>query len=219
MADRQRGRRRRRRGGRHLRRGRPPRPGRQRTWIALADGNKDQIKWISAQAADRGVTITVIIDFIHVLEYLWDAAWSFHPEASPEAGPWVRERAAAILDGRAAEVAAALRADAAAAGLSQAKRKTATRTAAYLQAKAPWLDYPAALTAGWPISTGVIEGACRHLVKDRMDITGARWGVDTAEAILKLRALHANGDFDAYWDWHLHREHERNHPRSYTLAA
>ena len=52
-----------------------------------------------------------------------------------------------------------------------------------------------------------------------MDITGARWGTDTAEAILQLRALLANGDFDAYWAWHLDREHERNHPRAYALAA
>jgi hypothetical protein len=62
-------------------------PGHQRTWIALADGNKDQIRWIRAQAAARGVTLTIIIDFIHVLEYLWDAAWCFFPEASPQAGP------------------------------------------------------------------------------------------------------------------------------------
>ena len=65
----------------------------------------------------------------------------------------------------------------------------------------------------------VIEGTCRHLVKDRMDITGARWGVATAEAILKLRALHANGHFDAYWTHHLQRERERNHGPGYHLAA
>ncbi len=193
-------------------------PDRQRTWIALADGNKDQIAWIGAQAAARGTAIPVICDFIHVLEYLWDAAWCWFPEASPDAGPWVRDRAAAILDGHADHVAAGIRADAAA-GLSTAKRKAAARTAGYLEAKAPFLDYPRALAAGWPISTGVIEGACRHLVKDRMDITGARWGVDTAEAILKLRALQANSDFDEYWAYHLRREHQRNHPPVYTLAA
>ena len=93
------------------------------------------------------------------------------------------------------------------------------KIAAYLDAKAPYLDYPTALAAGWPISSGVIEGTCRHLVKDRMDITGARWGVSTAEAVLKLRALHANNDFDAYWTYHLQRERERNHGRSYDLAA
>jgi hypothetical protein len=195
-------------------------PARQATWIALADGNKDQIAQITAQAAARGITITIICDLIHVSEHLWDAAWCLFPKASPDAGPWVRARIAALLDGGpagAAAVAAALRA--AAAGLGKARRKTIEKTAAYLDAKAPCLDYPAALAAGWPIATGVIEGACRHLVKDRMDITGARWGTDTADAILQLRALLANGDFDAYWAWHLHREHERNHPRPYALAA
>jgi hypothetical protein len=196
-------------------------PARERTWIALADGNKDQIRWIRAEAAARNITVTIICDFIHVIEYLWTAAWSFFPEASPGAGPWVRAHAAAVLDGRAADVAAAIRDAITAAGpqLTAAKRKAATRTADYLDAKAPWLDYPQALAAGWPISTGVIEGTCRHLVKDRMDITGARWGVDTAEAVLKLRALHANGHFDAYWTYHLERERERNYPARYALVA
>jgi hypothetical protein len=192
-------------------------PAHQATWIALADGNKDQIARIRAQAAARGITVPVICDLIHVTEHLWDAAWCLFPKASPDAGGWVRARTAEILAGRAAEVAAALRH--AAAGLGRTRRATAGKTAAYLDAKAPFLDYPAALANGWPIATGVIEGACRHLVKDRMDITGARWGVGTAEAILQLRALIANGDFGAYWNWHLHREHERNHPCGYTLAA
>ena len=194
-------------------------PARQRTWIALADGNKHQIARIRAEAGARGVTITIICDFIHVLEYLRDAAWCFFPEASPDAAPWVRARAADILAGRAPQTAAAIRGQAAAIpGLSAAKRKAAARTANYLDAKAPFLDYPRALAAGWPISTGVIEGTCRHLVKDRMDITGARWGLQTAEAILQLRALHANGDFDDYWKYHIQQEHQRNHP-SHTLAA
>ncbi|MGH8897419.1 MAG: ISKra4 family transposase, partial [Egibacteraceae bacterium] len=72
-----------------------------------------------------------------------------------------------------------------------------------------------ALSSGWPIATGIIEGACRHLVKDRMDITGARWGLPGAEAVLKLRALISNGDFDDYWDYHLTPEHERVHRSRY----
>jgi hypothetical protein len=192
-------------------------PHRQRTWIALTDGNKDQIARITAQAAARGIAITIICDLIHVTEYLWDAAWCLFPPASPDAGTWVRDQLAAILDGRAAGVAAALRQ--AAAGLGKTRRETALRTAGYLEAKAPYLDYPQALAAGWPIATGVIEGACRYLVKDRMDITGARWGTQTAEAILQLRALLANGDFEDYWAWHLDREHERTYPHSYALAA
>jgi hypothetical protein len=192
-------------------------PARQRTWIALADGNVHQLDRIRAEAAARHITITIICDFIHVIEYLWTAAWSFFPEASPDAGPWVRGHAAAVLDGHATAVAAAIRA--AAATLPGAKRQAAAKTVRYLDTKAPYLDYPAALAAGWPISSGVIEGTCRHLVKDRMDITGARWGTDTAEAVLKLRALTANDDFDAYWAYHLQQEHRRNYPASYQLAA
>jgi len=82
--------------------------------------------------------------------------------------------------------------------------------------QAAYLDYPTALAAGWPIATGVIEGACRHLVKDRMDITGARWSVDGAEAVLKLRALRCNGDFDTYWKFHLDQERQRVHESRYA---
>ena len=73
-----------------------------------------------------------------------------------------------------------------------------------------------ALERGWPIATGVIEGACRHIVKDRMDLTGARWGLHGAEAILKLRALRSNGDFDAYWRYHLAKENRRVHQSRYA---
>jgi hypothetical protein len=195
-------------------------PDRSRTWIALADGNVHQIARLRAEAAARGIALAIICDFIHVIEYLWRAAWCFFPEASPQAGPWVQVRAAAILRGHARPVAAAIRARAAAGDqLSPAKRRQAAATAAYLDAKAPWLDYPTALASGWPISSGVIEGTCRYLVKDRMDITGARWAIPDAEAVLKLRALLANNDFDAYWAYHLQREGERNHPAHYDPAA
>ena len=62
----------------------------------------------------------------------------------------------------------------------------------------------------------MIEGACRHLVKDRMDITGARWGLEGAEAVLKLRALKSNNDFDSYWRFHLTRERNRVHEARYA---
>jgi hypothetical protein len=76
---------------------------------------------------------------------------------------------------------------------------------------------------GWPIATGVIEGACRHLVKDRLAITGARWSTPGAEAVLLLRALITNGGFNTYWTYHLQHEHQRTHisryQQQYTLAA
>ena len=159
--------------------------------------------------------MAVLIDFIHVLEYLWKAAWSFHDEADPAAQQWVHDKALAVLDGKARTVAASIRGLATRRKLDPRERTGADTCAIYLTAKAPYLDYPRALQADWPIATGVIEGACRHLVKDRMDITGARWGLDGAEAILKLRALRSNGDFDEYWRYHLEQERRRVHQIRY----
>ena len=65
----------------------------------------------------------------------------------------------------------------------------------------------------------MIEGACRHLVKDRLDLTGARWGLNGAEAILKLRALRSNGDFDEYWRFHLDKERHRVHEARFAHAT
>jgi hypothetical protein len=81
---------------------------------------------------------------------------------------------------------------------------------------APYLNYPLSLAKGYPIATGVIEGACRHLVKDRMEITGARWGLQGGEAVLKLRALVINGDFDADWEFHEQQEYHRNHRSKFS---
>jgi len=188
----------------------------RRTWVALVDGNVHQIDALRAEAARRQVTLSIVIDFIHVLEYLWGAAWCFFDEGDPAAEAWVADRATAVLEGRATEVAAGIRRRASTEGLAKSRRRKADLAARYLTNKANYLDYPSALAAGWPIATGVIEGACRHLVKDRMDITGARWSVEGAEAVLKLRAVRCNGDFDEYWRFHLAEERRRNHELRYA---
>ena len=191
-------------------------PTHTRTWVALVDGNNHQINRIEAEAADRGVAVTIVVDLIHVLEYLWGAAWCFFDEAEPAAEAWVRHRALAILAGKARQVATGIRRRASSKGLSPTKRTKADACARYLINKANYLDYHTALASGWPIATGVIEGACRHLVKDRMDITGARWSSEGAEAVLKLRAVRTNGDFEAYWRHHLEHERARVHASRYT---
>ncbi|HEY4887815.1 MAG TPA: ISKra4 family transposase [Candidatus Dormibacteraeota bacterium] len=189
------------------------------TWVALVDGNNHQIDRIKAEARKRKITIPIVVDFIHVLEYLWSGCWCFFAEGDPAAERWVSDKARQVLDGRAGIVAAAIRRKATTLGLDANQRKNADRCADYLLAKRPYLDYPTALTTGSPIATGVIEGACRHLVKDRMDITGARWGLAGAEAILTLRALITNGDFDQYWTFHLAQEHRRVHAAGYALGV
>jgi len=194
-------------------------PERKLAWVALVDGNNHQIDRIKAEARKRKVKIPIVVDFIHVLEYLWSGCWCFFAEGDPAAERWVSDKARQVLDGRAGIVAAAIRRKATTLGLDANQRKNADRCADYLLAKRPYLDYPTALTTGSPIATGVIEGACRHLVKDRMDITGARWGLAGAEAILTLRALISNGDFDQYWTFHLAQEHRRVHASRYALGA
>jgi hypothetical protein len=199
-------------------------PAGARTWIALIDGDNHQISLFRAQAADRGMTVTILIDFIHVLEYLWKAAWCFHAPRDPAIEDWVRAQALDILTGRVTDVITRitqLARDHPPQGSEHAK--IIRTTLHYLDAKQPYLDYPRALAAGWPIATGVIEGACRHLVNDRMGITGARWNTSGAQAILWLRAIRANGDTDPYWARHVQHELQRNHhsryQASHTLAA
>jgi hypothetical protein len=190
-------------------------PSHQREWVVLIDGNNTQIEAATAEAESRGVTATIVIDFIHVLEYLWKAAWSFFDKGEPAAEEWVAAQARKILHGKSAQVAAGIRRRATTYGYSAAERAGAGECARYLDNKKDYLDYATALAKGWPIATGIIEGACRHLVADRMDITGARWGLEGAEAILKLRAIIASGDFEDYWRFHLRREHERIHHARY----
>src|SRR6266542_1680377 len=170
----------------------------------------------AAPARARGVQVAVVVDLVHVLEYVWRAAWCFFDEGDPAAETWVRAHGLRILQGRASDVAGAIRRKATWAGLAAGRRNGADTCANYLTSKRPYLDYATALERGWPIATGVIEGACRHLVKDRLDRTGARWGLAGAEAILKLRALRSNGDFDDYWAHHLAQERRRVHEARYA---
>jgi len=193
-------------------------PQHERQWIGLIDGNNDQIRAFTENAAERGMDMPLLIDFIHVLDYLWKASWCFVPAgdiaaAEAQVTSWGEE----ILLGRSADVAAGIARRAAAdpprPGSEHAKN--IRKTTGYLENKAPYLDYPAALANGWPISTGIIEGACRHIVGDRMGVTGARWSLAGAQAVLWMRAIHASGDTSAYWDHHIRAEHQRNHLSRY----
>jgi hypothetical protein len=120
----------------------------------LVDGNNHQIDRIKTEAKKRKVTVTIVVDLIQVLEYLWGAAWCFFPEGDPNAERWVHEKALAILKGKAAIVAAAIRRTATHHGLQRDQRVKADRAADDLHNKRPYLYYPTALANGWPIATG-----------------------------------------------------------------
>jgi hypothetical protein len=192
-------------------------PARSRRWVALVDGNRDQIAIIRRIAKELGVDVTLVLDLMHVLEYLWKAAFAFEPEGTKAAEAWVDQRLLGLLDGKSAGyLAKGMRRNAELRGLTENERKPVEDCASYLVNNSKLLHYDSALRDGLPIATGVIEGACRYLVRDRMDRTGARWSLAGAEAVLRLRALWTNGDFDDYWRFHLDREHERTHRSRYA---
>ena len=134
-------------------------PAHQREWVVLIDGNNTQIEAVTAGAAKRGVRVTIVIDFI----YCWKAAWSFFDKGEPAAEEWVADQARKILRGNARQVAAGIRRRATACGYSGPERAGADEAARYLDNKKDYLDYATALEKGWPIATGIIEGACRHI--------------------------------------------------------
>lgn len=173
------------------------------------DGAQHQLDLIRAEAARREVTIHIVIDFIHIIEKIWAGAWDLHQPGDSAAEDWVATHVLALLAGHTDQVIPALAAQAAALPIRCHDRIDAAIR--YLTGHAAFLRYDQALKAGWPIATGVIEGAVRHIVADRLDIGGARWGLAGAETILKLRTMVANGSFGEYWRFHLAREHHRVH--------
>jgi hypothetical protein len=191
----------------------------RRPWFAVVDGNNHQIQTITTLAVDYQVTVPILIDLIHVTHYLWKAANSFFYPGDPAARAWVKDQTAKILAGKHRDVRAGIRRRASTYGYSPAERAGADECADYLEHKQDYLDYPAFLAAGWPVASGLIEGAARWIVKDRMEVTGARWGLDGAEAVLKLRALHGTGDLGHYLDYHFQQEKHRNHDSRYQQAC
>lgn len=191
-------------------------PQHQKNWVALVDGNPTQIRILRQMARKKRVDLTIIVDWIHVTGYIWGAGRAFHGEGTPELESWVQQRLLEVLRGNSSLVAGGMRRSATLRGLAAAERRPVDVCANYLLTYAPYLKYDRYLAQGFPIATGVIEGACRHLVKDRMDVTGARWSLSGAEAVLRLRALRSSQDFDEYWNFHEACEYERNHQALYA---
>lgn len=191
-------------------------PEHKREWVVVADGNEQQLRLVKQTAELEKVAITVILDVIHVLEYVWTAALTLHADNRDTLERWVLERMLQILSGRAWLVAAGMRRSATLRKLAKDRRKAVDRAADYLLNHKRFLRYDHYLKRGYPIASGVIEGACRHLVNLRMNRSGARWSLDGAEAVLRLRSLIKSGDFDEYWVFHEARERERNHLSEYA---
>jgi len=176
--------------------------------VALADG----CEALQERLKVHFPTFTLVLDFIHANEYLWKVANSLLGESNEGRTKWVKKQTELMLSGKTQQVIEDFRA--------RAKKKTRTKkqveklekTAAYFERNLKYMDYATYLAKGWPIASGVIEGACRHFVKDRFELSGMRWEQRGAENLLRLRAVAENEDWDAY---HLFRRQQR-HQRLYA---
>jgi hypothetical protein len=198
-------------------------PERVRQRVFLADGNRQQLAAIAAQAGERGLTVPVLIDCIHVSGYTGKASAALHPGDPVLAGQWADGQLLRVLHGRAKAVAATLASVAAKTRANPRRRHLdladVDRAVTYLENNRQHMKYGKALANGWPIATGMIEGSCRFVIEDRFGITGARWSPEGAEDILKIRAVVVNGDLDAYMRYFKQRYRDEHHLARYDPAT
>lgn len=189
--------------------------------VCVMDGERALHRRAVKYLAKAFPNLVLVLDIMHVLGYLWDAGFALCGDSREDVRLWVRDRLLAILHGNVSLVVAGIRQSATKNGLRGKKRETVDIACDYFLANKDRMRYDEYLAAGLPIASGSVEGACGHLVKDRMEMTGALWDVneERAEAVLRLRALDKSGDFDAYWDFHMNQERLRNYPQRWDVAA
>jgi hypothetical protein len=185
----------------------------EQTLVHLCDG-QHSLETDRAKYLPRDARTVDVLDLMHVLPRLWEAAHLFHTEGSQEASQFVRERLRHVLEGKAGRVVGGLRQMGTKQDLSGGKRSRLRRLCDYLKSNLHRMRYDQYLRAGYPIATGVIEGACRHVIKDRMERAGMRWKVPGAQAMLQLRAIHANGDWRAFQTFRIEHETARLYPHA-----
>jgi hypothetical protein len=182
------------------------------THVALCDGERALQRRILPALAAVAPGVLLILDLLHAVEKLWRAAYCFHAEGSEEATAWVRKQTLRVLQGQVSQVIKGMRQSATKRGLTGPKRQTLEKIARYLRRNRPYMRYDEYLRQGLPIASGCVEGACKHLIKDRLERSGMRWSLAGAQALIQLRALYLSGDFDDYWEFHLDQEQRRLYP-------
>jgi hypothetical protein len=160
-----------------------------------------------------------ILDIVHVAKYVWRAAKVFCGANWEQAEAFARDRLLRILQGEVHGVILGLRQMATRRRLRGKRLEEVTTVCNYLERNAERMRYDEYLAAGYPVASGVIEGACRHLVKDRMERSGMRWGQDGAESILTLRALHVSEQWEAFQQHRIDNDQEILHPYRHILES
>jgi hypothetical protein len=185
-------------------------PGLTKEMVYLHDGQ--EALWEACERHLPRKNATEILDLLHVTPRLWQAAHVFHAEKSQAAEDFVRERLLRVLGGEAEGVIRGLRQMGTKRGLKGNVKKTLTTVCNYLAKNVKRMQYDAYLRKGYPIASGVVEGACRHLVKDRMERAGMHWTRTGAQAMLDVRSLYVNGDWEEYQGYRIERETKRLYP-------
>jgi hypothetical protein len=173
--------------------------------VALTDGAEALQERVQKHLPD----FSLVLDFIHADEYLWDAANSLFGETAAQRTPWVEQQTLGLLSGRHADVVSELRRLATLTDTKAPQRKVLAQVAHYFERNAPYMQYDQYLAQGWPIASGVIEGACRHLVKDRCELSGMRWTLEGVENLLRLRAVAENEHWEDYQRFHREQRYQR----------
>ncbi len=177
--------------------------------VCIMDG--DRALWNKAK--EYGVDMIGILDIFHVMERLWSAAYCFVPEGSAEAEDFVKTRLTRLLQGQAGRVIGGLKQMKTKLGLRGAKKKQLHSVITYLENNRKYMQYDYYLEFGYPIGSGVVEGACRHLVKDRMEGTGMRWRTEGAQSMLDLRAVFLNDDWEDFQEHRIQQNIHKLYPR------
>jgi hypothetical protein len=187
------------------------RRGRGQRIVCVMDGQPSL--WAMRKTYLPGNDVVEILDLLHVTPRLWEAAYLFHREGSEEAASFVRGRLLRILHGEAGYVIGGLRQMGTKHGLRGHRLAKLTTLCNYLAKNIARMHYDEYLAAGYPIASGVIEGACRYVVKDRMERAGMRWTVEGAQAMLALRTTYINGQWKDFQKHRIQRERQRLHPQ------
>jgi len=185
--------------------------------VCLMDG--EESLWNMRDVFQEDVPLIDILDLLHVTPRLWDAAALFHPRQSGAAERFVRQRLLRILRGEVDAVVRGLRRMGTSQGLRGAKRTQLHTICGYLEKNRHRMRYDEYLACGYPIASGVIEGACRHIVKDRLERTGMSWTISGAQAMLDLRCVYLTEQWESFMTFRIARETERLYPYRDTLKT
>jgi hypothetical protein len=151
----------------------------------------------------RGATLT--LDVRHAQEKLWEVGRLFHREGSVELACWVEELEELLYKGHVRALLRRLEQEMK--GISprgpgtKEKRETVKKVIGYLEARVKLMDYGRLRKEDLVIASGVVEGAARYVVGERLDNSGMRWVEERAEAVLLLRCIEVNGDWEAFMTW------------------